>query len=78
VSSAIVIRVALVSITSRRPATRVREEILTLVERALAGLVRRRFRSDSRLDEAVKRVQSGEEDPYSAAEAILDTFELAE
>jgi LAO/AO transport system kinase len=59
-------------------ATRVREEILTLIERALARAVRRRFGSDSRLDEAVKRVQSGENDPYSAAEAILESLELAE
>jgi LAO/AO transport system kinase len=64
--------------SGERTATRVREEILTLIERALARVVRRRLRSDSRLDEAVKRVQSGENDPYSAAEAILETLELAE
>jgi len=61
-----------------RAETRVREEILTLIERELARVVRRRFGSDSRLDEAVKRVQSGESDPYSAAEAILETVQLAE
>ena len=59
-----------------RSRTRVREEILTLIERELARLVRERFGSDSRLDEAVKCVQSGESDPYSAAEAILGAFEL--
>jgi LAO/AO transport system kinase len=58
--------------------SRVREEILTLIERALAQVVRRRFGSDSRLDEAVKSVQGGESDPYSAAEAILEALELAE
>jgi len=57
---------------------RVREEILTLIERELARVVRRRFGSDSRLDEAVKSVQGGESDPYSAAEAILEALELAE
>ena len=58
--------------------SRIREEILTLIERALAQVVRRRFGSDSRLDEAVKSVQGGESDPYSAAEAILEALELAE
>ena len=58
--------------------SRIREEILTLIERALAQVVRRRFGSDSRLDEAVKSVQGGESDPYSAAEAILDGLGLAE
>jgi LAO/AO transport system kinase len=64
--------------TGERTAARVREEILTLIERELARVVRRRFGSDSRLDEAVKCVQSGESDPYSAAEAILGSLELAE
>jgi LAO/AO transport system kinase len=57
---------------------RAREEILVLIERALARIVRERFKGDGRLDEAVKRVQCGESDPYSAAEALLGAFELAE
>jgi LAO/AO transport system kinase len=61
-----------------RAEARVREEILTLIERELARLVRRRLGSDRRLDEVVKRVQSGEDDPYSAAEAVLEAFELAD
>lgn len=60
-----------------RAETRVREEILTLIERELARVVRRRFGSDSRFDEAVKSVQSGEKDPYSAAETVLETLQLA-
>ena len=60
-----------------RAETRVREEILTLIERELARVVRRRFGSDRRLDEAVKSVQSGENDPYSAAETVLETLQLA-
>jgi len=62
--------------SGERTAARVREEILTLIERELARLVRRRFGSDDRLDEAVRCVQSGEDDPYSAAEALLDGIEL--
>jgi LAO/AO transport system kinase len=61
-----------------RTETRVREEILTLIERELARVVRRRFASDCRLDQAVERVRSGESDPYSAAEAILESLALAE
>ena len=76
--AALAVRAARPDPSGERAAMRTREEILTLIERALARLVRRRFRSDSRLDEAVKRVQSGENDPYSAAEAILETLELAE
>jgi len=60
-----------------RAETRVREEILTLIERELARVVRRRFGSDRRFDEAVKSVQSGENDPYSAAETVLETLRLA-
>ena len=47
-------------------------------QRELARLVRRRFGSDSRLDEVVKSVQDGETDPYSAAEAILESLALVE
>jgi LAO/AO transport system kinase len=65
-------------LSEQRAEARVREEILTLIERELARRVRRRFGNDSRLDEAVERVQSGDEDPYSAAEAILETLEFAE
>jgi LAO/AO transport system kinase len=57
---------------------RVREEILTLIERELTRVVRARLGSDGRLDEAVKRVRGGETDPYTAAEAIVASFELAE
>jgi len=64
--------------SGERTEARAREEILTLIERELARLVRRRFGSDSRLDEAVKSVQCGEIDPYSAAEAILDGLGLVE
>jgi hypothetical protein len=39
-------------------------------------VVRRRFGSDRRLDEAVRCVQSGEHDPYTAAQAILGSLEL--
>jgi LAO/AO transport system kinase len=60
-----------------RGETRIREEILTLIERELARVVRRRFGDDSRLDDAVKCVQDGESDPYSAAEGVLETLQLA-
>jgi LAO/AO transport system kinase len=64
--------------SGERTEARVREEILTLIERELARLVRRRFGSDCRLDEVVKSVQGGEIDPYSAAEAILERLALVE
>ena len=56
---------------------RVREEILTLLERDIAQLVRQRCADDGRLDDAVQRVCSGATDPYSAAQSILRHIELA-
>jgi len=56
---------------------RVREEILTLLERGIARLVRRRWGDDSELDNAVQRVRRGETDPYSAAQAILDAMPVS-
>jgi LAO/AO transport system kinase len=76
--SALVERADRVGASGERSETRIREEIFTLVERELARLVRWRFGTDSRLDAAVKSVQRGESDPYSAAEAVLQTIELAE
>jgi LAO/AO transport system kinase len=76
--TALVERADWASSSGERTEARVREEILTLIERELARLVRRRFGGDSRLDEVVKSVQGGEIDPYSAAEAILDRLGLAE
>ncbi len=55
-----------------RAEVRVREEILTLIERELARVVRERCAADGRLDAAVQRVCGGIEDPYSAAESMLD------
>jgi LAO/AO transport system kinase len=60
-----------------RSETRIREEILTLIERELARVVRRRFGDDSRLDDVIRCVQNGESDPYSAAETVLETLQLA-
>ncbi len=57
--------------TEERDAARVREELLTLVERDLARRVRQRWARSGTLDAAVRRVQSGEGDPYSAAQEIL-------
>jgi LAO/AO transport system kinase len=74
--AALVERTGRLDASGERSAARVREEILTLVERELARVVRRRFGSDHRLDEAVRCVQSGEDDPYSAAESILQSLEL--
>ena len=76
--AALVERVDRASSTGRRGQTRVREEILGLIERELARVVRRRFGRDGRLEQAVRSVQDGEIDPYSAAEAILDGLGLAE
>ncbi len=76
--AALVERADRASSSGERTEARVREEILTLIERELARLVRRRFGSDSRLDEVVKSVQDGETDPYSAAEAILESLALVE
>jgi putative protein kinase ArgK-like GTPase of G3E family len=61
--------------SGERAGARIREEILTLIEGELARVVRRRFAGGSRLEEAVKSVRDGESDPYSAAQAILETLE---
>jgi len=76
--AALVERADRASSSRERTGARVREEILTLIERQLARLVRLRFGSDGRLDEAVRSVQGGEIDPYSAAEAILESLALVE
>ena len=49
-----------------------------LVERALSGIVRDRFREDGRLEAAVNEVRRGQCDPYTAAETLLASLELAE
>jgi LAO/AO transport system kinase len=59
-----------------RDEARIREEILTLLEREIAHLVRQRWDDDGSLDDAVRRVHSGETDPYSAAQLILRAIEL--
>ena len=74
--AALLERAGRADLSGERSGARVREEILTLIERELARVVRQRFGSDSRLDEAVRCVQSGEVDPYSAAEAILESLEF--
>jgi LAO/AO transport system kinase len=61
--------------SGERAGARIREEILTLIEGELARAVRRRFAGGSRLEEAVKSIRDGESDPYSAAQAILETLE---
>jgi LAO/AO transport system kinase len=76
--AALMARAARLDASNTRTEARVREEILTLIERELARVVRQRFGSDRRLDAAVTRVQSREDDPYSVAEAILETLELGE
>jgi LAO/AO transport system kinase len=60
-----------------RNEARIREEILTLLERDIAHLVRQRWDNSGRLDDAVRRVRSGETDPYSAAQSIFGTVTLA-
>jgi LAO/AO transport system kinase len=60
-----------------RDDVRVREEILTLLEREIAQLVRQRGGDNGSLNDAVQRVCSGETDPYSAAQSILRSVKLA-
>jgi GTPase len=62
----------------QRDAARVREEILTLLEREVAQRVRQRCGGNGSLEDAVRRVRSGETDPYSAAQSILRNIELAQ
>jgi LAO/AO transport system kinase len=50
---------------------RVREEILTLLEREIYRFVRSAWRENGTLDAAVSEVVSGTQDPYSVAERML-------
>jgi LAO/AO transport system kinase len=59
-----------------RHEARVREEILTLVEREIARVVRERWGTNAELDSTVERVCSGELDPYSAAQSVLRSINL--
>jgi len=55
----------------RTDADRVREEILTLLERELRRQVRRSWTGNGALDRAVDEVLAGRDDPYSVAEKML-------
>jgi LAO/AO transport system kinase len=58
-----------------RDVTRVREEILNLIEGEVSRRLRQRWARNGRLDEAVRRVSDGLEDPYSAVEAMFAGLE---
>jgi LAO/AO transport system kinase len=52
---------------------RVKEEILTLMEREVFHRIRRQWAENGALDDAVRLVVSGDKDPYSVAEEMLST-----
>ena len=60
---------------SRNDATRVREEILTLMEQELFHHIRSQWAGNGSLQAAVKQVMDGEQNPYSAAEEMLSSIE---
>ena len=59
---------------ARDDATRIREEILTLMEQELFHRVRTQWAGNGALQAAVKGVMKGERDPYSVAEDMLSTI----
>lgn len=59
---------------ARDDATRIREEILTLMEQELFHLIRSQWAGNGSLQAAVKQVIDGQQDPYSAAEDMLSTM----
>ena len=58
----------------RDEATRVREEILTLMEQELFHHIRSQWAGNGALQAAVRQVINGEQDPYSVAEDMLSTI----
>ena len=58
----------------RDDTTRIKEEILTLMEQELFHHIRSQWAANGALQAAVKKVIDGEQDPYSAAEDMLRTL----
>jgi LAO/AO transport system kinase len=58
----------------RDDATRIREEILTLMEQELFHRIRSQWAGNGSLQAAVKQVIHGEKDPYTVAEDMLSTM----
>jgi LAO/AO transport system kinase len=54
-----------------RDESRIKSEILTLIEREVFQYVRSQWEGNGMLEEAVRRVAAGKDDPYSVAEEIL-------
>ena len=65
-------------VLAARDDARVREEILTLIEREIARGVRQRCAESGHLAAVVARVRSGAIDPYSAAQAMVRTLTFAD
>jgi len=59
-------------------ATRIREEILTLMEQELFHHIRSHWAENGALQAAVKQVIDGEQNPYSVAEDMLSTIQQVE
>ncbi|MBW2091573.1 MAG: methylmalonyl Co-A mutase-associated GTPase MeaB [Deltaproteobacteria bacterium] len=51
--------------------TRVQEELIGLVEKEIVGLIKKNWKKDGGLDEAIKKVINRESDPYSIAQEII-------
>jgi len=54
-----------------RQEARIREELIGLVEKEIAALVRKKWEKDGALDRAVQQVLNHEKDPYSIVEETL-------
>jgi uncharacterized protein with ATP-grasp and redox domains len=59
---------------SRDDATRIMEEVLTLMEQELFHHIRSQWAGNGVLQAAVNRIIDGERDPYSVAEDMLGTL----
>ena len=59
---------------ARDDATRIREEVLTLMEQELFHHIRSQWAGNGALQAAVNRIIDGEQDPYSVAEDMLSTI----
>jgi len=70
-TDALSVRVEGLPLAPDRAGERVRDELLTLVERGIARRLRARLVGDGRLEAAVEQIRTRQSDPYTLAESLL-------
>lgn len=59
------------SVRAERKSSRIRQELMALVEKQLVSIIADRWEKNDDLDRIVEEIRAGRNDPYSAAEKLL-------